>query len=329
VNASREALVGLVIVAGVMVTIFGTLWMEGVTWGREQVELDAVFYEVGLIRPGNALKLRGVQVGRVREIQVDPSGEVVRVGFRMDEGIRLPPDAVVVLSPESMFGDWQAEIHSRSRFPYANYAEPRQPGTLPGHALPDISQLTHMADRISDNLAVLTERVGIAFSEETARNIASLIENVEEVTERLSELVSQQALSFTNVTDGVQRAAGEISSAAEQTRETIARVDALIATGEVASTISDLSVIAHNLRALSGDLQGTNDRVHDVAARADAALSSIEAIVERAEQGEGSVGRLLQDPSVAEEFEGMMSDMRELLVDIRENPRRYIRLSIF
>jgi phospholipid/cholesterol/gamma-HCH transport system substrate-binding protein len=190
VNASRDALVGLVIVGAILVTAVGTLWLQGATWGREQQELEAVFYEVGLIRSGNALKFRGVQVGRVRDISVDPTGDVVRVHFRIDDGVRLPADPVVILSPESMFGDWQAEIHSRSRFPFANYTVPREPGVLPGHALPDISQLTHMADRISDNLAVLTERVGIAFSEETARNIASLIDNVEDVTERLSELVS-------------------------------------------------------------------------------------------------------------------------------------------
>jgi phospholipid/cholesterol/gamma-HCH transport system substrate-binding protein len=329
VNERREAWVGLVIVASIVVTVMGTLWLQGFSWGQDQRDIEAAFYEVGLARPGNALKFRGVQVGRIRDINVDPAGEFVRVSFRINEGVQLPEDPVVILSPESMFGDWQAEINPRGRYPYANYTQPTEPGVLPGHALPDISQLTHMADRISENLAVLTERVGIAFSDETARNIASLIDNVEEVTDRLSELVSQQAVSFTEVTDGVQRATEGIAAAAEQARVTFAGVDEVVAGAELRSTLDDLAVISTNLRGLSGELQGTNADIRDMAVRVDSTFGQVQTILARAESGEGSLGRLIQDPTMAGELEAMVVELRTLLEDIRENPRRYVRLSIF
>jgi phospholipid/cholesterol/gamma-HCH transport system substrate-binding protein len=329
VNKGREALVGVVIVAGLVVTVVGTLWLQGTTFGRNERELDAVFFEVGLIRPGNELKLRGVRVGAVEEIAMDSAGSAVRVRFRMDEGVTLPPDPVVILSPESLFGEWQAEIHPRTRYPNVAYAEPTQPEVLPGHALPDISELTHMADQIAGNLATLTDRVGIAFSEETAANIASLIANVEDVTTRLSDMVSQQAVSFTEVTDGVQRAAEEIGAAAEQARLTFARADEALAAGDLTQTFEDLGVIADNLRQLSGELHGTNASVRSVTARIDSTFVRIEQIVDRTAAGEGSLGRLLQDPTMSQELEGLMVDLRALLVDIRENPRRYVRLSIF
>jgi phospholipid/cholesterol/gamma-HCH transport system substrate-binding protein len=328
-NQGREAMVGLTIVAAVVVTVLGTLWLQGISWGQPQRELEAVFSEVGLIKPGNSLKLRGVQVGTVREILVDPDGEVVRVHFRINEGIALPPDPVVILSPESLFGDWQAEIHPRARYPYAYYAEPREPGVLPGHALPDISQLTHMADRISQDLAILTERVGIAFSEETARNIASLIDNVEGVTQRLSEMVSQQAVSFTEVTDGVQRAAVGIGEAAEQAREAFAAAERVLEREELSAILTDLASVSADLREFAAELPETNQAVRNLATRMDSTVARVELIAERAATGEGSVGRLLQDPAMAEELEGMVTELRELLADIRENPRRYVRLSIF
>jgi len=329
VNKSREALVGVVIVAGLLVTAIGTLWLQGASFGRDQRDLEAVFSEVGLIRAGNDLKLRGVQVGNVREIVVDPAGDAVRVRFRINVGVSLPPDPVVILSPESLFGDWQAEIHPRTRYPNVPYAESTEEGVLPGHALPDISQLTFMAEEIAGNLATLTDRIGIAFSEETAQNIASLIDNVEDVTQRLSEMVTQQATSFTEVTAGVQRAAEEIGSAAEQARSAFAQVDEAMAAGDLSSTLEDLGVIAENLRGLSGELQGTNASVRSVAARVDSTFIRVEEIVERTAAGEGSLGRLLQDPAMSEEMEALMGDLRALLVDIRENPRRYVRLSIF
>ncbi len=328
-NRTREALVGLVIVVAAVVTAVGVLWLQGATWGRPQVEMEAVFDEVGLVRSGNAVKLRGVQVGRVREITVDPAGDLVRVRFRIDEGVTLPDQPVVVLSPESLFGDWQAEIHPRTRFPRVRFPEPREADVLPGHALPDISQLTAAADEISETMLVLTERVGIAFSEDTAENIASLIDNIEDVTTQLATLVEQQAASFTEVTDDLRQATQGIGSAANQARVTLERVDGLLARDEVESTLQDLAGLTANLRGLSAEMDGTNREFRELAAQVESTFAKVEGMLEVVEAGDGSLGRLLHDPGMAEEMEGAVTELQLLLADIRENPRRYVRLSIF
>jgi phospholipid/cholesterol/gamma-HCH transport system substrate-binding protein len=325
----RDALVGVVIVAALFVLVAGTFWLGGSAFSGEDRELDALFLEVGQIKPGNPVKLRGVRIGRVQSVRVEPDGTAVRLGLKILDGIDLPPNAVVVLSPESFFGDWQAEIHPRSRFPHALFAEPREAGVLAGYALPDISQLTATADRISENIAVLTDRVGIAFSDETARNIASLISNVEEVTERLSELVTQQALSFSGVTDDVREATQGIGVAALQAQETLSLVNGVLRRSEVAETLEDVASLAENLRKLSEDLGGTNVTVQAMAARADSAFAALDRVAALAASGEGSFGRLLGDPAMAQGMEGTLAELQILLQDIRENPRRYLRLSIF
>jgi phospholipid/cholesterol/gamma-HCH transport system substrate-binding protein len=329
VSRTREAVVGLVIVAALVLTAAGTLWLQGTTFGGDRRDLEAVFFQVGQIMPGNGVKLRGVQVGRVDEIVVEPGGQLVRIRLEIDQAVTLPEDPVVILSPESFFGDWQAEILARESFPFATYPVPAEDGTLPGHALPDISQLTATAQRISDNLGVLTDRFGIAFSEETARDIASLISNVENVTTRLSDLVEQQAVSFAEVTDGVQQATVEIGSAAEQVRTTFADVSGILARAEIDSTLANLAVVSSNLRSLSSELSGTNVEVRELAARIDSTFHRAQTILTSIESGEGTVGRLLSDTSMAAELENTLTELAALLQDIRENPNRYVRLSIF
>ncbi|MEX2532130.1 MAG: MlaD family protein [Gemmatimonadota bacterium] len=326
---SREALVGVVIVAAVLLTVVGTLWLQGAALRTPAVEMQAVFESVGQIRPGNPVKLRGVQVGRVREIEVTPGGEAVRVRLRVEEGLPLPPDPAIVLSPESMFGDWQAEILSRDRFPSYRFAQPQDPEDLPGYAIPDISQLTATADRLAADIEVLTERVGIAFSEETAENIASLIGNVEDMTERLSDLVSQQAESFTRVTEELEQATQQVGLTASEARETFAILNETLEGDEMRSTLEDLSVIADNFRGLSGELDETNSDVRAMATRIDSTFARVDGLLARAEAGEGSIGRLLHDPTMAAEMEATLAELHLLLEDIRENPRRYLRLSIF
>jgi phospholipid/cholesterol/gamma-HCH transport system substrate-binding protein len=141
--------------------------------------------------------------------------------------------------------------------------------------------------------------------------------------------VSQQAISFTEVTDGVQQATDRIGSAADQARATLERVDGFLADERLASTFDDLAVITQNLRGLSEDLDGTNDDLRRVAIRADSAFVRADAILARLNEGEGTLGRFVQDPAMADELTTMVTELRVLLVDIRENPRRYLRLSIF
>jgi phospholipid/cholesterol/gamma-HCH transport system substrate-binding protein len=331
VSAKRDAMVGVVLVAAAALAVLGTLWLQGSLMRGDFEEVEAVFSEVGLIRAGNAVKFRGVGIGRVQSITVEPDGERVRVRLRVRSDIQLPSDAVVILSPESMFGDWQAEIQPPGRFPGVRYTEPREdePDLLPGYALPDVTQLTAAADRISENIEVLTERIGIAFSEETAQNVASLIGNVEEVTERLSDLVSQQATSFTDITAELGAATREIGAAASEARATFRTVNELAGRDELGEALEDLAVVSSNLRGFSGGLEGTNQEIRHMAAQADSTLTRVNRLMASVEDGDGTLGRLLRDPSVAGELEGTLEELQLLLTDIRENPRRYLRLSIF
>jgi phospholipid/cholesterol/gamma-HCH transport system substrate-binding protein len=329
VNHKSEALVGAVIISGLFLIVFGTFWLQGVTFRGDFRDLTAAFHEVGQIRDGNAVKFRGVNVGKVTGIEVDPQGEWVLVRVRIPSSLSIPDDAVVVLAPESLFGDWQAEIHPRGRFPDARFARHPSGEYLPGYALPDMGQLTATADQIAESIEVLTERVGIAFSEETARNIASLIENVEGVTQRLEELISQQATSFTDVTDEIRRATRDVGDAAVEAGEMFARLDDILARDDLSGAIADLAVISANLRELSGEVGGTNRDLREMAVRVDSTFARVNRVAALIESGDGSVARLLGDPTMAGEMEGTLQELRDLLADIRENPRRYLRLSIF
>ena len=89
----------------------------------------------------------------------------------------------VVLGPESLFGGWQAEIVSRASFPRYPFFElpergPAQPRLLAGYALPELSRLTASAEQISQNLADLTDRLELAFNQETTDNLANAIANI-------------------------------------------------------------------------------------------------------------------------------------------------------
>jgi phospholipid/cholesterol/gamma-HCH transport system substrate-binding protein len=106
-------------------------------------------------------------------------------------------------------------------------------------------------------------------------------------------------------------------------------VDELLARAEVSATLEDMALVSSNLRALSEELGGTNREIRDMIIRVDGTFARAEAILSRVDEGDGTVSRLIEDPQMANEIEEMVTELKTLLQDIRENPRRYVRLSIF
>jgi phospholipid/cholesterol/gamma-HCH transport system substrate-binding protein len=325
----REILVGLVITAGVVVAVFGTLWLQDAAFGRGTRPVEALFPEVGQLMVGNSVKLRGVSIGRVEAISVEPDGTLVRIVMRIREEVVLPRDPAVLLAPESMFGDWQAEVVSRAAYPQFEFRENLDDGTLGGYALPDFSRLTAAADQISRNLGVLSDRVEQAFTEETARNIAEAINNIQDVSERLRELVEVQAGAFSNLATEVETAAVELGDAAHAGNVAFQKVNEILGTPTTDSILLDARATASNLKTLTGELTNTARGAESLILSADSTFSRLDRITAQIEAGEGVLGRLMSDTVLVYRAQDVLIQLSVLLEDLRANPQRYVRISIF
>lgn len=325
----REILVGLVITLGIVVGVVGTLWLQDAAFGRGTRPVEALFAEVGQLMVGNSVKLRGVNIGRVERISVEPDGTAVRIVMRVREEVVLPLDPAVLLAPESMFGDWQAEVVSRSAYPQFEFLENSEDGTLGGYALPDFSRLTAAADQISQNLGVLSDRVEQAFTEETARNITEAINNIQNVSERLRELVEVQAGAFSNLATEVESAAVELGEAAHSGNLAFQKVNEILGTPTTDSILLDARVTASNLKTLTGELTTTTAGAQSLISNADSTFARLDRITAQIEAGEGVLGRLMADTVLVYRAQDVLIQLSVLLEDLRANPQRYVRISIF
>lgn len=324
-----EVIVGVVILAGLALTFFGTLWLKGAALGREELVLEARFREVGQLMQGNAVKVRGVPIGRVSDVYLEPGGDAVLVRMRVRADAPIPPDAVVLLSPESMFGDWQAEIHPRGRFPRYDYLESLDPEVLPGYSLPDMSRLTAVADRIAENMAVLSDRFEIAFTEETAVNIREAVENIQQVSEQLTSLIGAQQRTMHEIADNLETTTKALGDAVQTVHRVSMHVEAAIASGELTSIVDNMERATAQVDSLSGMLLAASRDLRSTMARADTAFHAIGSVMADVEQGKGTLGRLVQDTTLYGDIIRTNTLIQALLRDFQENPRKYINLRIF
>jgi len=335
VSRGREVLVGSVIIAALTVGVGGTLWLKGTNWGRVMVPIEVLLTDVSQLSPGGAVKFRGVQVGRVVGIGVEPDGKAVRVRLELNTELAFPPDAAVLLAPESFFGDWQAEIVPRSSYSGFDFY-PVPPGTrsdgvlvLGGYTLPEMSRLTASAEQISSNLAALTDRFEIAFNDSTAVNLAQAIENFAAVSADLRTLVDQQGDIARSITVSVDSAVAEIEASSRVARRSFERIEEILADAQLDSIIGNVSGATRGASKIAADLAESSDELAVALARADSAFARLDRVTAQMEAGQGTLGRMVTDTTLALRAEDALLELSTLLKDLRENPKRYVRLTIF
>ncbi|HEU0054244.1 MAG TPA: MlaD family protein [Longimicrobium sp.] len=361
----NEALVGVVVLAGILVALVGAIWLSGQSFGEPQRQLRAVFSEVGVLAEGSPVKYRGVKVGRVSKIALAPRGNGVLVDMAVADDIVLPGDVGMVVSPESFFGDWQVAIVSRATVKNLDFVRMNGVDAYPGATMPDITQLTAVAADIAQDMQILSDRVQIAFTEETARDIARTVANVQDVSDQLRGFFDQQTRVYGQVSNNVlestaniRRATGEASLAARDIRTTISE-------GEISQMLQNARTASANLAALSTQLNSAASGIPGLVARADTtmrsfgqtattlnttiqglqpqlqgvgsavqeaqqAMATLNRAMQRMSEGQGSIGRLLNDPALYEETQRAIATLQRLLADIQQNPAKYIgELQVF
>jgi phospholipid/cholesterol/gamma-HCH transport system substrate-binding protein len=357
----NEVVVGMVVTAALVTVAIGAYFLTGRPWGGGNRELRAAFRDVGLLNAGNRVKYRGVTIGRVEEVQLLPRGDGVAVKMSLQSEVPFPRDAGVVLSAESFFGDWQAEIVSRSSPQYKDleWVEVREPNVLPGAALPDITELTAVAGRIAGSLDTLSYRVRLAFTEETALDIRKTIENVSEVSDKLEGFIDKQTRTYDAVGQNVLASTANIREATATARQAAGSIQGAIDRGDIQAILGNARQSSENLRLFSEQLNSAAGGIPGLMARADTTLASFGRTADQAgaaieglrpaldslaptlndaraaiqtlnraaakiEEGNGTLGRLIADPALYEETQRAIVTLRRLLADLQQNPGKYI-----
>ncbi|MDH5235828.1 MAG: MlaD family protein [Gemmatimonadota bacterium] len=332
---SNDWIVGAVIVASMVGIVAATLYLQQADIGQKRLEVTARFRDVGNLQVGNAVVIRGVPAGRVQQISLAPEGWVA-VRLNMNEGITLPTDPVVLIQASTLFGEWQATITPREAAPanrevLAALGEVTgaPQGTLPGAVLPDIAQLTTVAGGIAGNVASVAERVRTAFNDSAALELRQSIRNFSVLSNDLARAVRVQSRNLDSIVIGVRAGVADVAVASASLRHTLTRADSATAQGEIQTIIAETARTATNLVEAS-------DRLNTLTRSLDAAERSLRSVVSKADsvlgkvdRGEGSLGLLVNDPSLYRNSDSLLIDLRALLADIKKNPKRYFSLSVF
>jgi len=330
---ANDFAVGLTMVVGVVVIVAATLWVKQADLGRDRALVAARFLEVGGVKVGTPVVIRGVRAGRVEAMELDSGFVLARMS--LDPTVGLPVDPVVLLNESSLFGEWQATITNRDAVGrdadvIRQLDETNRGGeVLPGATLPDIARLTAVAGRIAGDVANVAERVQVAFDDQAARELRASLRNFSELSTVLAQTVREQSTNLTAVSSDVRGGVQSLLRSAELLRAVSERVDSSTSRGEVRQIVEDAGEAARLLRETGRRLVTISDQLARSQDRLESFLAASDSIARKVNRGEGSLGLMINDPSLYRNSDSVMLQLKALLADIQKNPRRYINLRIF
>ena len=288
-----QARVGIFVVAGVLALLMALFMMTDPSMFRGRYSVMAVVDNAGGLRRSDPVQMRGVNIGRVMSFVMVPEG--VSIELEIEGEYEVPIDSRVRLVGIGLLGGRTVEVLAGNSPVMAEGGD-----VLAGIVSSDVfgivsdvgDDATEMIRRVSD---LLTDATVSSF-QGAAREVESLLTDLAVISREQRDGLTELVQSWNEVARNVS---GTMSSTGPVLESAAARAD------------SALALVNENLEAL------------------EEATTDLRAILARIERGEGTLGRLSHDDSLYVNLTAAASSLQRLLDDVRENPGRYISLSIF
>jgi phospholipid/cholesterol/gamma-HCH transport system substrate-binding protein len=331
-----ELIVGATILFSLAVVTVGAIWLAKAQVGSGQYLQTARFHTVGGLGEGNPVVLRGVRVGRVRDVRLSPSGEWVLADLQIYEGALLPQEPAIIAASASLFGEWQAEIIDLLSPPddptvqRALLLAASEGGEQwPGATLPDIGQLTAQAGRIATDIATVSSRVQAAFDSQTVLDVQRSIRDFGQIADTLTKFTEQQTTVFGEVTSNIRQGSDVVTAAALDLERALARLDSATSDGELDSIVSNLQTASQEMRSALVSFRVFAETAEQNRESFVRMLVGADSVMTRMQGMTGTLGLLVGDTTLYYTASDAIVEFRLLLADIRANPRKYFKFSVF
>jgi phospholipid/cholesterol/gamma-HCH transport system substrate-binding protein len=310
----------------------------GFFWQR--YSLKTMFPNIAGLKPGAPVRVAGVEVGSVRDVQFIGDRVEVTMEISRDMQSRVTSTSVASLGSISLLGEAAVDVTASS----AGTPIPEW-GYVPSG--PAAGSLTDMASQASAGIQELTGMLrdtrngegtlGRLFTDEGLyTDLQTLVQSVEQVV---------QSVNQGRGTLGRLANDPAAAKALETSLQNVEAVTARIRAGEgsLGRLLND-DAMARSLTSTTANLESITGRVSrgegtagklisdsELYNRLNSMSDRLDKVMAGLQQGEGTAGQLLRDRQLYENLNGTMAELQRLVQDIRKDPRKFltVRVSIF
>lgn len=302
-KAQKELKIGLFVVIILIASFFLINYLRGEDIFNREIELVSRYSDLEGLVESAPVFIKGYKAGKVSEVSYEKESGDFKVTCSVSKDFNIPDDSRMTIYGVDIMGGKGIRIDLGSSSTYAEDGAELIPAresdlisSLSGGILP----LFEKVNNTLDSLSITVSGINRILSAENTASLTATIEHLQTTMKNVS---------------AVSSAIGGKSD-------------------ELSSFISDLSV-------LSGKLTSVVDKADQSMAGVSSVVSSISEsdikqiitsfkdLLENINDPDGTVGKLLVDNSVYDSLDELLSDVDTLVRKIQNNPKKYIKISVF
>lgn len=299
----REIKIGILLTVAIAAGLWGVNYLKGSEMFSSNIYVTVQYDNVSGLVESNGVLLNGYKIGQVykRRFLPDNSGKI-EVTLEIKKSIFVSEDALATIINSDLLGGKAVQIDlGTSKNPV------KDDGVLRGALQPGLGdQIAPFKDKASNligSVDSLSHNLNVVFNRENQLAMAQSIKNLEAITKNFNELSKSNgslALALANI----KSITDNIKNQNKKVEEAIGNLNNL--TKQLSE--SKLTETINNLEKTSQELN---------------------AVLAKLNRSEGTAGKLLHDDKLYKNLEAATADLDKLLIDLKQNPKRYVQVSVF
>ena len=246
-NLGNPVVIGVVGTAALILLTVAGFQYDKLPFIKKTKDYSAYFAEAGGIKPGSAVRISGLGVGRVSGLRLE--GTKVRVGFTVRKGIHLGDRTEAAIKTETILGSKMLELTSRGDGELKG-AIPLERTTSPYDLPVALGDLTTTISGLDTNqLSAALTTLANTFKE-TPADLKPALEGVA----RFSQTLNNRDGQLRSLLGNADKVSGVLGRRSQQIATLVANSDALLAA--LLSERDSLDVLMTNLTAVSQQISG-------------------------------------------------------------------------
>ena len=297
---TKEIKAGILVLASISLFIWGYSYLKGKDILNNYKTFFVKYDNVEGLATTAPVTINGLVIGQVAGIQLQPNGEIL-VQLQIKNDFPFSKSSVVALYEPGLIAGRQLQIIPN--FNDKNIA-------VSGDTLSS-SIKKGLTDLVSDKLAPLQQKI-----EKMVVNADLLLTNLNEVLDAKSKENLRNSIS--NLSQTLE----EINSVAKNANSILSNNKS-----NIDKTLSNLNKVSSDFSKISDSLSKAN--ITKVVHNLENTLSNVDKIMNEVQSGKGSLGKMVKEDALYNNFEKTSKELELLLQDLRLNPTRYINVSLF
>lgn len=303
-DMKREIKIGIFAVLVLLAGWFVARFLKGAEVFSNTNKYYAYYEQVGGIQPASRVIINGVKVGSVSSVTLneDPS-KGVELELSVEKRYAIPVDSKAKIFTDGLMGGKAVEII------YGVSAEyiPDE-GEIPTEMSADLFEMA------GSELGALKDQ------------LTTVINNLNETLTGVNKLLADNSENLTSIVSNVDGVTHNINSmlAKEKAHLEVALSSLSAFTKSLGDNAGEVDTIIDNLAAFSSQLSEAN-----LVAEIEGVMEQLNGVLATVNEEDGSVGKLLKDSQLYDNLTEVSDNLSLLLADLKENPGRYINVSVF